>query len=175
MGSLAKHANNPHVSRNLRDMFPSPYTHEDAEHWLAVVSCMQPETQYAIDVEGVAVGGIGISPGLDVHRIDGELGYWLGEEFWNRGIMTAAIKAFIPHCFRAYALERIHAHVFEYNVASGRVLEKAGFVLEGRLRKAAMKDGVVIDMLLYAKLRAETETPLSENLIRDDVTGMGRR
>ncbi len=157
VASLTKHANNPVVSRNLRDMFPSPYTEEDAEHWLAVVSCMQPETQFALDVDGAAVGGIGISPGLDVHRIDGELGYWLGEAYWGQGIMTAAIKAFVPHCFAAYRLERIHAHVFEWNVASGRVLEKAGFDLEGRLRKAAVKDGVVIDILLYARTRSDQE------------------
>ncbi len=157
VASLAANANNPRVARNLRDMFPSPYTTEDAEHWLAVVSCMQPETQFAIDVGDVAVGGVGVSPGLDVHRIDGELGYWLGEEFWGRGIMTAAIKAFVPHCFAAYKLERIHAHVFEWNIASGRVLEKAGFDLEGRLRRAAVKEGTVIDILLYATTRTDPE------------------
>ena len=157
VASLTEHANNPRIARNVRDMFPSPYRTEDAEHWLAVVSCMQPESQFAVDVNGHAVGGIGISPGLDVHRIDGELGYWLGEEFWNRGIMTSAIKAFVPYAFSTFNLERIHANVFEWNVASGRVLEKAGFVLEGRMRRAALKDGIVIDVLLYAMIRPDQD------------------
>ena len=153
--SLVENANNVNVSRNLRDAFPSPYTEENAQQWLAVVACMQPETQFAIEVDGEAVGGIGLSLGSDVHRIDAELGYWLGEGHWGRGIVTAAINAFVPYSFGAYGLERVHAHVFEWNRASSRVLEKAGFQLEGRLRHAAMKEGALIDILLFARIRTQ--------------------
>jgi ribosomal-protein-alanine N-acetyltransferase len=151
--SLASHANNPSVARNLRDGFPFPYTMRDAEQWLTMMACQGTETQFAIDIGGEAVGGIGVTVGLDVHRIDGELGYWLGEQWWGRGVMTGAIAAFVPYVFETYHLERIHAHVFEWNEASARVLEKTGFLLEGRLRKAVLKQGSIIDMLLYARLK----------------------
>ena len=161
LDSLTKHANNPSVARNLRDGFPSPYTEVDAERWLSIVGALEPETQFALDVGGSAVGGIGLSLGADIHRIDAELGYWLGEELWGRGITTAAINTFVPHSFATYGLERIHAHVFESNLASARVLEKCGFRLEGRFRRAAVKNDVVIDMLVYGRIRDDSPVPLA--------------
>ncbi|MGA9119626.1 MAG: GNAT family protein [Bacteroidota bacterium] len=151
--SLANHANNLSIARNLRDAFPSPYTLRDAENWLSVMACQSIESQFAIDVHGDAVGGIGVTVGMDVHRIDGELGYWLGEEWWGKGIMTDAISTFVPYAFATFRLERIHAQVFEWNHASARVLEKSGFSLEGRLRRAVLKQGSVIDMFLYSRIR----------------------
>ena len=150
--SLAKHANNRKVSINLRDRFPYPYTIEDARAFLAhIMSGDGPETIVCIDIDGTAVGTIGIHTGQDVHRLTGEIGYWLGEEFWGRGIMSEVVPAFVNYCFDRFSLRRISAHTYVSNPASARVLEKAGFVFEGRLRNNVVKDGQILDSLLYAK------------------------
>ena len=104
----------------------------------------------AAAVDGNAVGGIGFHLRSDVERISAEVGYWLGREFWNRGIATEAVKALSGYAVREYGLKRLYAIPFEWNEASCRVLEKAGYVLEARMRQAALKDGKVIDQLLYA-------------------------
>ena len=106
---------------------------------------------YCIDIGGAAVGGIGLRPGEDVHRHTAEFGYWLGEEFWGRGVMSEVVPAFVDYCFKEFSLNRIFAMPHSSNPASAHVLEKAGFVLEGRLRKNVVKDGEVLDSLLYAK------------------------
>jgi RimJ/RimL family protein N-acetyltransferase len=152
--SIVRHANNRKVWINLRDRFPHPYTLGDADRWLRLVGQMRPETHFAIAVGGPAVGGIGITLLGDVHRRSGEMGYWLGEEFWGRGIATAAVRAVTRYAFSTYDLCRIHAAVFEWNPASMRVLEKAGYVLEGRLRQSVTKDGRTIDQFLYAITRS---------------------
>jgi ribosomal-protein-alanine N-acetyltransferase len=151
--SLARHAHNRRVWANLRDRFPSPYTLDDAEAWLRHCARTAPVTDVAIDVAGEAVGGIGIVLQSDVERVDAEIGYWLGELHWGRGLMSAAVTAFVPWAFVKFNLARIHANVFAFNIASARVLEKAGFQLEGRLRQSAFKDGRLIDQLLYARVR----------------------
>ncbi len=110
-------------------------------------------TNFCIDIDHAAVGGIGIRIGQDVHRHVAELGFWLGEEFWGHGIMTEVTPAFVDFCFQKFPLNRIYAEPYANNPASARVLEKAGFVLEGRLRKNAVKDGQVLDSLLYAKTK----------------------
>lgn len=97
-------------------------------------------------------GGIGLLPGEDVHTGTAEIGYWLGEPFWGRGLMTGAVGAFAGHAFETFRLRRLYARVLEWNPASMRVLEKNGFALEGRLRRSAIKDGEIADELLYAKL-----------------------
>ncbi len=152
--SIVRHASNRNVWINLRDRFPHPYTLGDAERWLWIVARMRPETHFAIAVAGSAVGGIGITLLDDVHRRSGEMGYWLGEEFWGRGIATAAVRAVTGYAFSTYDLCRIHAAVFEWNPASMRVLEKAGYVLEGRLRQSVTKDGRTIDQFMYAIIRS---------------------
>jgi ribosomal-protein-alanine N-acetyltransferase len=149
--SLGKHANNRHVWLGLRDAFPHPYTIENANEFLRRAIAEHANTFFCIDIEGSAVGGIGITIGHDVHRHVAELGYWLAEEFWGRGIMTEAVSAFVSHCFMKFPLNRIYAEPYANNPASARVLEKAGFVLEGRLRNNVVKDGKVLDSLLYAK------------------------
>lgn len=154
--SMALHANDRRVWRNLRDRFPHPYTRADAESYLRMVCGSHPVTSFAIEVDGAAAGGISHVPGDDVERISAEIGYWLGAPFWGRGLMTTAVAAFSRALFDADPqLRRLFAVPFDWNGASARVLEKAGFRLEGRMRQSAIKDGVVVDQLLYALLREE--------------------
>jgi RimJ/RimL family protein N-acetyltransferase len=149
--SIAYYANNPRIWRNLRDAFPQPYTLADAEQWVA--RAVESERNFAIDVGGQAVGGLGLRPGEDVWRRSAEIGYWLGQEHWGQGIMTEAVQAATAYAFRAFEVTRVHAGVFAWNPASARVLEKAGYELEGRLRNAVFKDGEFVDELLYGIVR----------------------
>lgn len=151
--SLARHANSRNVWINVRDQFPHPYTVGDAQGWIALVNPADPVTQFAIEVDGDAAGGVGITSLQDVERFSAELGYWLGEAHWGRGIMTAVVRAMTEHAFASFQLHRVYAAVFETNPASRRVLEKAGFALEGRLRRSAFKDGKLLDQYLYAVTR----------------------
>jgi ribosomal-protein-alanine N-acetyltransferase len=151
--SLARHANNRNVWINLRDALPHPYTIDAAREWIAWATAADPETHFAVDVNGEAVGGIGFVIQPDVHRVSAEIGFWLGEEFWGRGIMTDAVRGVSQYAFSAHSLHRLYATVFEWNPASMRVLEKAGYTREALLRKSAIKDGRVIDQVLYAKIR----------------------
>jgi RimJ/RimL family protein N-acetyltransferase len=151
--SLVRHANNRKVWINLRDRFPHPYTTADGEFWLGHATTQQHETNFAIDVDGEAVGGISYGIGRDVERCEAELGYWLGEDYWGRGIATAALKTFADHIFTTTDLARLFATPFCENMASRRVLVKAGFQLEGTLRQSAIKDGRLIDKAIYARLR----------------------
>jgi len=149
-GSIARYADNREVWINLRDRFPHPYRLQDAETFIGKVLAMDPETAFAIEVDGEAAGGIGFGLQQDVERLSAEIGYWLGEPFWNRGIMTEVLAAVTIHAIETHGLTRIYALPFEWNLASARVLEKAGYRLEARLRKSAIKDGRVIDQFLYA-------------------------
>jgi RimJ/RimL family protein N-acetyltransferase len=148
--SLALHANNRRVWINLRDRFPHPYTLDDARTFIRAARAHTPETFFAIAVEGTAGGGIGFTLHEDVERVSAEIGYWLGEACWGRGIMTEALAAVTAHAVAAHSLTRVFAVPYEWNAASFRVLEKVGYVLEGRMRRSAIKDGRVIDQLLYA-------------------------
>ena len=150
-GSLAKHANNRKVWIALRDLFPHPYAIQDAHEFLQRATSELSEMKFCIEIEGAAVGGIGVHPGQDVHRFAATMGYWLGEQFWGRGIMTEAVTAVTDFCFDNFPLRRIFAEVFSSNPASARVLEKAGFNLEGRLKNHVMKEGKLLDSLLYAR------------------------
>jgi len=153
--AIVRHANNRKVSLNLRDRFPYPYTERDARNWLDAVIGLEPETNFAIDVAGEAVGGIGYTMQYDVARRSAEIGYWLGEDFWGRGIATEALIAMTDHAFANHDLCRVFAHVFDWNQASARVLEKAGYAFEGRMRKSVTKEGQTIDQLMYAMIREE--------------------
>ncbi len=149
--SLTKHANNRKVWLGLRDVFPHPYTIQDARKFLERAISEQPTAVFCVSVDTRAVGGIGIRLGNDVHRCTAELGYWLGEEFWGRGIMSEAVGIFKDFCFTNFPVRRIYAEPFANNPASARVLEKAGFVFEGCLKNNVIKDGKLLDSLLYAK------------------------
>ena len=147
---LVRHANNRNIWINLRDRFPYPYGHGDGRRFIRAARKMVPETFFAIAVNGEAVGGIGYVLQHDVERVSAEIGYWLGEPFWGRGITSEALAAVTRYAIEQHQLTRLFAVPFAYNTASCRVLEKAGYVLEGRLRRSAIKDGQIVDQFQYA-------------------------
>lgn len=148
--TLPAYANNRKIWMNLRDAFPHPYTKQNARDWIRGVKQRPPETSFAIDVDGEAIGGVGFVLHPDVERVSAEIGYWIGEPFWGRGIVTDALRAVTAYAMETHGLTRIYAVPFAWNAASCRVLEKAGYVLEARLRKSAIKDGRLTDQLQYA-------------------------
>jgi RimJ/RimL family protein N-acetyltransferase len=171
--ALARLADNRAVWRNLRDGFPSPYSKKDARAWIRGVTRTVPYAHFAILAGGGAVvrpeaggadgagggrsglvvaGGIGLILQADIHAGSAEIGYWLGEPYWGRGIMSAALAAFTSFAFAEFRLRRLYALVLEWNPASMRVLEKCGYAREGRLRKSALKDGAVADEILFAQV-----------------------
>lgn len=149
--SLAHHANNSAVAKNLRDRFPHPYSIEDAKWYIAHVAERTVQTSFAIAVDGVVVGSISLMPGSDVERKSAEVGYWIGEEFWGCGIATAALRGITEYAFRTLRFTRVFAVPFATSVSSVRVLEKAGFVCEGRLRRSAVKNEQILDQWMYAR------------------------
>jgi [ribosomal protein S5]-alanine N-acetyltransferase len=151
--SLARHANSRNVWITLGDRFPFPYTLDDAREWIAVATSQDPTVHFAIVVDGEAAGGIGLELQPDIFKRSAVIGFWLGEAHWGRGITTAALMALTEHAFASFDLCRLQAYVFERNAASARVLEKAGYLWEARLRKAATKDGETFDVLVYAMVR----------------------
>jgi RimJ/RimL family protein N-acetyltransferase len=154
--SLAQHANDRQIWRNLRDRFPHPYTQADGESFITMARGMTPMTFFAIAVDDAAVGGIGYILHDDIERVSAEIGYWLGTAYWGRGIMTSAVAAVTRLAFHRHEeLRRVYAVPFTWSVASTRVLEKVGYRLEGRLRQSVIKDGEVTDQFMYAILRDE--------------------
>ena len=151
--SIARHANDRAIWLNLRDRFPHPYTRADADAWLRFVEQLPPGTNFAIAVDGEAVGTIALTLGDDVNRRSAEVGYWLGRAYWGRGIATAVVAAFSESAFASFDVCRLHASVFEWNRASMRVLEKAGYEREARLRRSVTKDDKTVDSFLYALTR----------------------
>lgn len=151
--SLVRHANNINVAKQLRDRFPHPYTPADARAFLDWARTGHADPgNLAIEVDGEAVGGVGFSIGAGIERFSAEIGYWLGEDYWGRGIATEALMLVTDEVFERVNLLRLFALPFAENAASARVLEKAGYVREGRLRAACVKDGVVRDQFLYARV-----------------------
>jgi RimJ/RimL family protein N-acetyltransferase len=148
--ALAKYANNRKIWLNLRDLFPYPYSTEDAEAFLSTVTRTDPRMVFAIATSEEAIGSIGLMRGEDVHRFTAELGYWLAEPFWGRGIATQAVEAVTEFAVGELRLYRVYAEPYAGNAASIRVLEKAGFVREGVLRAGAFKDGTILDQMLYS-------------------------
>ena len=148
--SLVRHADNYEVWRRLRDRFPHPYTRPDAEQWIAFARQQDPQTSFAIEVRGEAVGGIGLELGSDIERRSAEIGYWLGEASWGRGIATDAVRAVTGYGFEVLDLTRVFAVPFAGSSASIRVLEKCGYIREGTMRRSAIKEGIVLNQVLYA-------------------------
>lgn len=146
-------ANDRRIWRNVRDGFPHPYDQASAEAWVALCEKGSMPHSFAIEFEGTAIGGIGLHPFDDVHRKSAELGYWIGAAHWGRGFATEAVLAIVEYGFSEADLERIQAGVYDWNVASSRVLTKAHFEYEGRMSRHAFKDGQFVDVLLYARLR----------------------
>lgn len=135
---------------HLRDRFPFPYEMEHARTFLGWLATQPSPTVWAIEVDGEAAGGIGIELHSDVERVSAEIGYWLGERVWGRGIATEALRAVTFEAFKRYDITRLYAVPFADHPASVRVLEKAGYVKEGLMRQSAIKEGKVRDQLLYA-------------------------
>jgi ribosomal-protein-alanine N-acetyltransferase len=150
--ALVRHANNINIAKQLRDRFPHPYTSRDAHDFLKMITATTPQTSLAIDVGGEAAGGLGYVPGNDVERYSAEVGYWLGEACWGRGVVTEALTLFTAHAFKELGLLRLFALPFADNLASIRVLEKAGFEREGILRSSSVKYGKPRDQAIYAKV-----------------------
>jgi [ribosomal protein S5]-alanine N-acetyltransferase len=153
---LVRHANNPNVARHLRDLFPQPYAWADADSWIRRSMSERPTLNFAICHEDKVVGGIGLMQGSDIQRVSAEVGYWIGEAFWGRGIAAAALKEFARYAFASFPeLNRLFAYVDEQHAASIRVLEKAQFRREGHLIGAAIKQGLIRNQFLYAITRDE--------------------
>lgn len=150
LDSLVKYANNIHISSRLTNKFPHPYTIEHARWFIQFANSDETKHVMAIDINGEACGGIGIHPQEDIYCKNAELGYWLGEPYWGRGIITAAILQMIEHGFNLFDINRIYARPFGSNLASQKVLEKTGFTLEAKLEKTLFKNGVYEDELIYA-------------------------
>ncbi|WP_066688666.1 GNAT family N-acetyltransferase [Christensenella intestinihominis] len=152
---VQKYANNEKIAANLRNAFPYPYAMDDAGAYIR--SCIEKDGQgqvvRAIVADGRAAGSIGVFFGTDVYEKSAEIGYWLGEPFWGHGIMSEAVSRICRYVFAKYEIERIYAEPFARNRASRRVLEKAGFILEGVLRDSVYKNGVLQDSCMYALLR----------------------
>ncbi|RMG79381.1 MAG: N-acetyltransferase [Bacteroidetes bacterium] len=151
--SLAKYANNLNVARNMSDLFPYPYTLQNARDFIAMTGQHQPVRIFAIDINGEAVGATGLHPLGDIFRKNAELGYWLGEPFWGQGIVPRVVGQMVEYGFEHFDITRIFARPFGTNLASQRVLEKAGFKLEARFEKTIFKRGEFLDELVYAVRR----------------------
>lgn len=152
--SLVRYANNRRIWRNLRDRFPHPYDDAAAVEWLAFAATVPPPAGvWAIEVNGEAVGGLTVERMTDVERHTAEIGYWLAEPLWGRGIVTSAVRQAAAHSLAEPDVWRLVAPVYAWNRASMRVLEKAGFEREAVLRRSAIKDGTVLDQVVYARTR----------------------
>jgi len=152
---IVKYADNPRIACHLRDAFPSPYTKEDAERFIAFATGPGRHLYLAIDISGEAIGGIGISPLADVKHRTAEIGYWLAEPFWGRGIATDAVRSLVPVAFERMGMVRLEAGIHSDNPASMRVLEKCGFVREAVHKNAITKNGRLLDEVVYVRFAEE--------------------
>jgi RimJ/RimL family protein N-acetyltransferase len=150
---LVKFANNKKIADNLTDAFPYPYTRDDGIDFLNRFKDDEPLRAFAIEVDGIPCGAIGIHPQLDIHRKNAEIGYWLAEEYWGKGIMTEAVRMIVSYGFKAFDINRIFARPFAPNVASQKVLEKAGLKFEARFEKSIIKNGLLLDELFFSIVR----------------------
>ena len=152
---LAEQANNIKIFNNVRDLFPHPYTLAEAEKWIKYNSGIDPPENMAIIVDGRVAGGIGMKRMEDVYRKTVEIGYFLGESYWGKGIMTQVVRLYVDYMFKTFDINRIIAPVFDFNIGSQRVLEKAGFRKEAVMIKSVIKNNVFRNEIIYALLREE--------------------
>ena len=150
LDSLIENGDNINIARFMTDSFPHPYTRERAEKFIEMANSMKPVNIFAIDVNGIAVGSIGIHPQTDIMRKNAELGYWLGEKYWGNGIISRAIPLMVKYGFEHFDITRIYARPYSNNPRSQRVIEKSGFILEARIEKNIYKNGEFLDELIYA-------------------------
>jgi RimJ/RimL family protein N-acetyltransferase len=151
--NLVKYANNYKISKYLTDKFPFPYTENTGRTFIEFANMDKPVHIFAIEYEGEAIGGIGIHPQTDIFRKNAEMGYWLAEPFWGKGIISEAVKLMVDWAFQNYDIDRVYARPFGTNIASQKVLEKNNFILEARFEKTLLKNGVYEDELVYAVRR----------------------
>jgi RimJ/RimL family protein N-acetyltransferase len=150
---LAELANNKNISKNLRDGFPHPYSLADAEAFIESCNNQEPAQVFAIEYNGQFAGNIGIHPAEDVYRKSAEIGYFIGEPYWNKGIMTQAVNQMVEYVFSHFDIVRIYTGIFEYNIASQRVLEKCGFKKEAVFEKAIFKNNQLWAEVRYALIK----------------------
>lgn len=153
--NLAMAINNKKVLDNLRDGIPYPYTEQDGKEFITSILTADKNSTFAfaIEIEGKVVGSIAVFRQNNIHFRTAELGYYLAEEYWGKGIMTEAVMQVCKYIFDNSDVIRIYAEPFAHNIGSCRVLEKAGFQFEGLLRANAVKNGAIIDMKMYALIR----------------------
>lgn len=153
--SLARHANNPHIAENLRDYFPQPYTEEDAAFFIRYAKHAHSDREwiYAIEVDGEACGCISLTFGHDVYTKCGDLGYWLGEQYWGQGIVTEAVRCICEKAFAETEIVRIQAEVLANNPASIQVLQKNHFIQEGYFCNRIYKNEKLYDSVLFSTFR----------------------
>lgn len=156
-GKLAELANNKKIWDNLRDYIPHPYSPEDAVQFINICEAENPQKTFAICFEEELVGVVGLVLKTDVYRKSAEIGYWIGEPYWNKGIAESAVNLIVGYGFTTLDLERIDTGVFAFNKASARVLEKCKFKFEGVFKNAVIKNNVLSDELRYGIIRAEIE------------------
>lgn len=153
--SLALNANNYNIWITMRDMFPHPYTYDDAVQFVKQNLSHNKALNFVIDVDGDAVGVIGIIPGEDIYRKTVDIGYWLGEQYWGKGIVSEAIKWLVAYCYSNFEINKIAASCFSTNKASIKVLEKCGFIHEATRKQHIYKNGIFIDENLYALIKKD--------------------
>lgn len=153
--SLSRHGNNPNIARNLRDSFPTPYTIEHARAWVQHVKEHEAATRFVIASGQEAIGEIGFVAQLDVHRFSAEIGYWVSEDHWGKGVMSKAIACVSEYAFTRQNVVRLFADVVEYNEGSCVALERCGYEREGILRKHIYKGEKYYDQFLYSLIRSD--------------------
>lgn len=161
--ALSRLADNPKVSQFLRDYFPSPYTVKDAEEFIPMTLTKDPLENFGVIYNDTFCGICGAHPYSDIHRHTAEIGYWIGEPYWGKGIMTKAMSHLIKYCFEEAQYTRIQAITFENNIGSMRILEKNGFVKEGVMRKHVIKAGQYYDAPLYSLIDSDYDRLTSNN------------
>ncbi len=152
ISKLAKLANNKNIWNNLRDAMPFPYNENDAKSFIKLTEQENPKQTFGIEYNEKFCGVIGLIVQNDVYRKSAEIGYWIGEPYWGKGIATKAVELITNYGFNTLNLKRIYAGVFEYNLASMKVLEKNGFENEGIFKKAVLKNNLFFDEHRYSKL-----------------------
>lgn len=154
LDNLIHYANNPNIAANLTNAFPHPYTEAHGKAFIETALSHEPSRIFALTMDDELIGGIGLHPQTDIYARNAELGYWLAEPFWGKGIMTKAIGEMVDYGFKTFDIDRIFARPFGSNIGSRRALEKAGFVLEAHFKNTIVKNGRMEDELVLAVRRA---------------------
>ena len=148
--TLVSIANNQNIAKYMADVFPHPYTHEKGKSFIEFATTNPTATIFAITVDNVPVGSIGLHLQSDILRKNAEIGYWLAEEYWGKGIMTDAVHQIVKYGFENLDIVRIFARIYGTNIPSQKLVEKCDFKLEGKYDKTIFKNNEFLDELIYA-------------------------